>query len=173
LAIGSGARFAELLRFTVDLIDENSTAFDGIFLETSKTIKTKGRTKAGKMLTKYIIKDLFWDHYQNWLPIREEILKKNNKDHPFVFVKNNGNPLEEGSVRGWVTKIEEFLGIPFYPHCLRHFTTTYLSKVGLPYTLIKDIFGWQDTLMCSIYDDNGAKDKEWKELGNLKESLKK
>lgn len=173
LAIGSGARFAELLRFTVDVIDENCTAFDEIFLETSKTIKTKGRTKAGKMLTKYIIKDLFWEHYQKWLPIRKEILEKNKKDHNFIFVKNNGDPLEEGSVRGWVTKIEEFLGIPFYPHLLRHYFVSYLAKANLPFNLIQDIGGWNSVDMVNLYCDLTSKDKDWKELENLKESLRK
>jgi site-specific recombinase XerD len=60
LAIGSGSRFSEILRFTTDIIDINNLAFNDIFIETSKPIKTKGRTKQGKLLTKYIIKDIFW-----------------------------------------------------------------------------------------------------------------
>jgi len=34
LAFSSGARFSELFRFTINNIDVNKTAFDGIFLET-------------------------------------------------------------------------------------------------------------------------------------------
>ena len=173
LAIASGARFSELLRFNIDHIDENNTAFDGIFLETTTTIKTKGRGRGGKMIRKYIIKDLFWKHYQKWLPIREEILKKNSKENKSLFLKNNGESLEEGTVRGWVTKIENFLGVPYYPHASRHYCCSMLAKAGISYELIKELFGWNDTLMCSVYDDTSARDKEWKELDSLKESLKK
>jgi site-specific recombinase XerD len=172
LAIASGARFSELLRFTTDLIDENKTAFDGIFLESTRAIKTKGRTKSGKMLVKYIIKDIFLPYYHLWLKEREEIMTKNNKDHKSIFIKENGDPAEAGSVRSWLTKFEKFLDVPFYPHCTRHFSTTYLSKVGLPATLIKEIFGWESVDLVSLYDDTNFTEKKWKELDNLKDVLK-
>jgi len=171
LAIGSGSRFSELLRFTIDIIDVNNLAFNDIFIETSKTIKTKGRTKQGKMLTKYIIKDIFWDRYQKWLEIRKQVLDKNGLDHNFVFIKNNGEPAQQAVARGWVTKIEKILGIPFYPHSCRHYGTTYLSRMGLPHKLIKDIYGWESTLMAELYDDSTAKDKSWAELDEFKKIL--
>jgi site-specific recombinase XerD len=171
LGIASGSRFSELLRFTTDNIDENHTAFDGIFLETLKPIKTKGRTKSGKLLVKYIIKDLFWKYYQQWLIFRKEVMENNNKSHNFIFIKENGDPALESTAREWVKEIEDFLEIPFYPHCLRHFTTSYLAKIGLPYELIKEIFGWENLEMVSIYNDITAKDKSWSELGNLKKAL--
>jgi integrase len=77
----------------------------------------------------------------------------------------------ESTAREWVKEIEDFLEIPFYPHCLRHFTTSYLAKIGLPYELIKEIFGWENLEMVSIYNDITAKDKSWSELGNLKKAL--
>jgi site-specific recombinase XerD len=171
LAIGSGSRFSELLRFTTDIIDIKNLAFNDIFIETSKTIKTKGRTKQGKMLTKYIIKDIFWDKYQKWLEIRKQILDKNKLEHNHIFIKINGEPAQEAVVRGWVTKIENILEVPFYPHSLRHYTTTYLSKMGLPYNLIKDIFGWEGIGMVEVYDDLTAKDKSWAELDEFKKVL--
>jgi integrase len=172
LAISSGSRFAELLRFTTDNISEDNTAFDDIFLETLKPIKTKGRTKTGKMLIKYIIKDIFWKYYQLWLPEREKILIKNNKIHNSIFIKSNGEPAEESTARGWVDKIEKYLSVPFYPHCCRHYCASYLVKAGLPYELIKELFGWDNILMCSLYNDILAKDRNWPELSNLKEVLK-
>ena len=74
LAISSGARKSELLRFDIDLIDENNTAFDDLFIETKEPIKTKGRTKEGKLLYKYIYKKTFIDYYKTWLPIRKKIM---------------------------------------------------------------------------------------------------
>ena len=41
LAVYSGSRFAELLRFTTDILDENRTAFGDLFMETTKQIKSK------------------------------------------------------------------------------------------------------------------------------------
>jgi site-specific recombinase XerD len=146
-------------------------AFNNIFIETSKPIKTKGRTKNGKMLTKYIIKDIFWDRYQKWLSIRKEIMDKNGCDHNYIFIKHDGNPVQSATVRYWVKRIESMLGVPFYPHCLRHYVVSYLCKVGLPYNLIKDIFGWQEINMVSIYDDATAKDKKWEELDDFKKVL--
>lgn len=173
LAISSGARFSELLRFSIDIIDENNLAFNDIFLETLRKIKTKGRTKNGKMLIKYIIKDIFIPYYQLWLPEREKILRANNQNHNFIFIDKDGFPAEEHIVRSWLKKFENYLGLSFYPHCLRHYTTTYLSKIGIPHTLIKEIFGWESIEMVSIYDDIEAKDKEWVELDKLKEHLNK
>jgi site-specific recombinase XerD len=174
LALSSGGRFSELLRFTTDSISLDNTAFDGIFLETVTSLKTKGRTKAGKMLKKYILKQTFIDHYTRWLPIRQEIMLKNNIEHNSIFInEKTGEPVKTGEVRGWVKKIEDALGENFYPHCARHWLTTKLSKVGLPYSLIAFIFGWDGISMCSIYDDQNAKDRQWSELDNLKLSLQK
>lgn len=171
LAIGSGSRFAELLRFTIDNIDENNTAFEDIFLETLKPIKTKGRGSEGKMLYKYIIKDIFLPYYKKWLPIREAILKNNNIEHNYVFIKDDGNVITEVVVRGWIKKIEDFLEIPFYAHSLRHYFTTYLSSHGIPHELIKEIVGWANLDMVFLYDDVSAKDKRWKELEKFKKTL--
>ena len=171
LAVSSGSRFAELLRFTTEIIDENNMAFNNIFLETTRPVKSKGRTKEGKMLIKYIIKDIFWEHYENWINIRKDILDKNNKNHDYLFIKKNGDPAQGSTIRSWVKKIEKCLDVPFYPHCLRHYITTYLSKIGLPYNLIKEIFGWESIEMCATYDNSTAKDKRWDELDEFKKIL--
>ena len=168
LAIGSGARFSELLRFTTDIIDFDNIAFEGIFLETTRTIKTKGRGKNGKLVRKYIIRKIFEERYMQWISVRSTILKENNKDHNFLFIKNNGDPAREGTVRTWIEKMGKFLQVNLYAHSLRHFTATYLASKGLPYELIKEIFGWSSIEMCSLYDDATAKDKEWVSLTNLK-----
>ena len=173
LAIGSGARFAELLRFTTDIIDENNLVFDDIFIETTQAIKTKGRTNQGKMLKKYIIKDIFYPHYLLWLSKRQEIMLKNNKTHNKIFIKSNGEPAKEGIARGWCSKIEKYLGIPFYPHSTRHFIVTYLSRIGISADLIIELMGWSSIEMYKLYNDLSAKDREWADLDKLKSSLDK
>lgn len=71
LAVSSGARFSELLRFDIGVIDKNKTAFGDLFIETTKPIRTKGRGRNGKLLYKYIIKDKFLPYYNSWLIERE------------------------------------------------------------------------------------------------------
>jgi len=168
LAVTSGARFSELLRFEIDHVDENRTAFGDLFLETTRQIQTKGRGKSGKLLYKYILKDKFMPFYKKWLKDRNKILKEKKVDHNFLFIKNNGEPATTATIRGWVAGFEKHLKVPFYTHALRHYLTTLLSKKNIPQILIKEIFGWSSTLMVELYDDTTAKDREYPELENLK-----
>lgn len=168
LAVCSGARFSELLRLDVDLIDENNTAFGDLFLESKKQIKTKGRGKGGKLLYKYILKDKFIPFYKQWMIDREKIMIEKNKTHNSMFILRDGTPATEGSIRQWFDEFENFLGVPFYPHATRHYLTTLLSKKNIPAPLIQNIFGWSSADMVFTYDDTSAKDREWKELDNLK-----
>ena len=169
LAFSSGARFSELFRFTINNIDVNKTAFDGIFLETTTPIKTKGRTKSGKMLYKYIIKDIFVPYYEKWLIERASIMKEtSHEEHGYLFIKKDGSKAEDGTVRSWISGMSNFMGVTVYPHCFRHAITTHLSKIGLPHQLIQEIMGWQSLSMVQIYDDTSIKDKEWEELKVMK-----
>ena len=172
LAICSGARKSELLRFDLDLIDENNTAFDGVFIETKEQIKTKGFSKEGKMLYKYIIKDLFMPYYNDWLIRRKEIMEKNGvEEHNKLFIKGNGEPAQVSTIEGWIDKWEKYLGVDFYFHALRHYTCTYLSKIEIESDLIIEIFGWSSSEMYKLYNDLTAKDRKWKGLGKLKDHI--
>jgi site-specific recombinase XerD len=173
LAIGSGARISELMRFTTSIIDENFTAFEDMFLETLKPIKTKGRTKTGKLLVKYIIKDIFLPHYKDWLIEREQIMKKNHKEHDSIFIRRDGSPATTDTARGWTEKWETFLEVPFYPHCLRHYIVTHLTRLGLNSDFIVEIMGWGSAEMYKVYNDLTAKERKWKDLDKLKAHLEK
>ena len=183
LAISSGARISELFRFDIDLIDESNVAFDGLFLETKKEIKTKGAGKQGAMKYKYIIKDIFMPIYKKWISIRNETLKKNNINHNSLFIKKDGTPANADTARYWMKKWENYLTndeptniehkyINLYPHCLRHYIVTYLSRIGLESDFIIAVMGWKSADMYSIYNDMTAKEKNWKSLDKLKDSLK-
>lgn len=173
LAIGSGARISELLRFKTSIIDEKNTAFDDLFLETLKEIKTKGRTKQGHMMVKYIIKDIFLPYYKDWLIEREQIMLKNGKQHDSIFIKSNGEPAKVTTIRSWIIKWEKFLGVPFYMHSLRHYVVTHLTRLGLSSDFIVAVMGWKTADMYHVYCDLTAKEKEWKDLGKLKTHLEK
>lgn len=168
LAVYSGSRFSEILRFTTDLIDPNNSVFEDIFLETTKEIKTKGRGRNGKMIRKYILKEKFLPYYEKWLKERKDVLEKNSVDHNFLFIKNNGTPATDGTVRSWISSMEKYLGIPFYAHACRHFLCTELTRKKIPQPFIQFLFGWSSAEMYNIYNDLTAKDMSWSGLENLK-----
>lgn len=167
LAVCSGARFSELLRFKLDMIDPKNTAFGDLFLLTPK-IKTKGRGRSGKLLNKYILKNKYMPYHEKWIEIRKNKIKE---EHGFLFIKQDGSPATEGTVREWIKKIENFLGKPAYPHMFRHRTVTLLAEKKIPDALIVELMGWSGSsgsAMISIYNDLEAKDREWDELENLR-----
>lgn len=168
LLAGSGSRKAEILRITTDMIDENNTAFDDIFLETTKEFKTKGHGKNGTMMTRYIIKDVFLPMYKKWLPIREEIMKKNNKNHNSIFIKANGDPIGTGGTDYWISKWEKYLEIDLYAHCFRHFIVSDLTRKGCSSDFIIAVLKWKSADMYNIYCDLEDKDKNWKDTSKLK-----
>jgi site-specific recombinase XerD len=174
LAVASGARISELLRIHTDIIDPKNLAYSDIFIETSKMIKTKGRTKTGDMKFKYIIKDLFMPYYDLWMPEREKIMKKNNKEHNCIFITQDGEPATLSTIRYWIPMWEEYLNVNIYMHSMRHYTVTFLTKIGLPTDLIIEIMGWKSgEAMYKIYNDLDGRSREWKELTKLKEHLDK
>ncbi len=174
LSVSAGTRLNETLRITTDIIDENVTAFNGLFLVTKEQIKTKGRGRTGKMLYKYIIKDLFLPWYKEWLPIRATIMKENNvKEHNAIFIKRNGEPIKTNSIGLWTDKWSDMTGLDIYPHSFRHYFVTYLSRIGLEAELIQSIVGWTSSDMVAIYNDLRIDEREWKGLSKLADALKK
>lgn len=171
LASCSGARFSEILRWEVDLIDENNTAFGDIFLETTREIKTKGRGKSGKMIYKYIIKDKFLPYYNAWLGKRAEILKENGLDHNFLFIKQNGEPATPSVIDGWTRGFTKILGKPIYAHAFRHYLTTLLLYRKIPTNFIQALFGWESSDMVEVYSDLSVKDLDWSEEMSLLKDL--
>jgi len=168
LAVTSGARFSELLNFEVDLIDEERMAFGDLFLETTRQIKTKGRGKAGKLLYKYILRDKFLPYYRIWIEERKAILEKKEIEHNYLFIRPDGNQASVSTIKKWVEEFEGYLKVPFYSHAIRHYLTTLLSKKNIPHILIQEIMGWSTLEMVQLYDDQTARDREYKELENLK-----
>lgn len=171
LIMSSGARISELVRFTTDMIDYNHTAFEDLFLETTRDIKVKGRGVNGKEIPRYLIKDLFITWYDKYLPIREEIMKKHNKEHNYIFVKMNGDPAIVSTIRGWMEKWDTQLSQHWYAHAGRHFWTSYLIGIGLEKQLVQDLQSWSSDALVDLYNDNTAKDVKWKGLEKLRESL--
>lgn len=174
LAISCGARVSELAQFTTSLIDEENTVFDGLFLETTEKIRTKGAGTLGKRIKKYILKDIFLPYYHKWLVEREEILKESCQDHDFLFVTKDGNPANADRLRDWIGTWGDIIGQPSYPHLYRHRNITSMRELGIEDDLIVYLTGWAEGTghtMIAIYDDTEIKDKQWRSLDKLKIAL--
>ena len=174
LAISCGARVSELAQFTLSLIDEENTVFDFLFLETTEKIRTKGSGVQGKMLKKYILKDIFLPYYHKWLAERDEIIKKTNQDHDFIFITKDGKPANADRLRDWISTWGDIVEQPIYPHSLRHYQISLLKRLGIDDDLIVYLTGWAEGTghtMISIYNDNELTDTQFACLDNLKKFL--
>jgi integrase len=173
-AISSGMRISELVQMTTDLIDENNIVFDGVFLETTGEMRTKGLGKQGHRITKFLIKDMFLPYYKKWLPIREQYLKDKSITHNALFIKKDGTPADKQTFRIWMGKWQKFLGIDLYFHAFRHYHVTSLSRLQISNDFIIEIMGWKSgESMIKIYNDLSAKDKKWKDTEKLSQYLSK
>lgn len=171
LIMGSGSRASELVRFTTNMIDENHTAFEDLFLETTEEIKVKGRGVDGKHIPKYIIKDIFMPYYNRWLVEREKIMQEHNQSHNAIFIRPDGSPAAETTIRSWMVKWDEVLQKHWYPHAGRHFWCTYLLSIGLDRELVQSLQSWSSADMTDLYNDMTAKDRQWKNLDKLRSAL--
>ena len=171
IMMASGARISELGRFTVSMIDENNTAFEGLFLETTEEMQVKGRGVNGKHIVRYLIKDLFLPYYKKWLPIREKIMKENNKNHDFIFIRSDGEPATVPTFRSWMEKWDDVLDKHLYAHSIRHFWTTYLLGLGLEKEFVQELQDWSSDVLVNLYNDATAKDRKWKNLDKLAQAM--
>lgn len=170
LACFSGARKSELLRFTTKNLDVNYTAFDGIFIETTEKIKTKGRGQSGKLLHKYILRDRFLPHYEKWMKERNRILEEKGLDHEFIFIdEQTGQPITAPNTVGrWLEDLIDVIGVHVYTHSLRHYMATMMARLQIDSELIVFLFGWSSSEMLKIYNDMTEKERDWKCLDKLK-----
>ena len=151
LAVASGARKSELLRFKCDYFKDEYIVF-GCMYKTPEEIKTKGRGSRGKMLYKYTFVKQFKPYYDLWMKYRKE----NNIESEWLFVINRENGYEQAEVHNadnWADVIGKYMGSnDFYAHSCRHYFVTELKRQGLPNEVIQAIIGWNSDL-CSIYND--------------------
>lgn len=174
LAISCGARVSELAQFTISLIDEENTVFDGLFLETTEKIRTKGSGVQGKLLKKYILKDMFLPYYHKWLAEREEIIKATGQEHDHLFITKDGNPANADRLRDWVSTWGDIVDQPSYPHMYRHYQISLLKRLEIDDDLIVYLTGWAEGTghtMISIYNDNELTETQFACLSNLKNFL--
>ena len=149
LAMCSGRRKAELVRFKTSYFDDENIIYGSLY-KTPEMIKTKGRGN-GKYLYCYTLSQKFKPYLEMWINERKRL----GIDSEWLFPQseNQNEHLKPATLNSWANTFTKFLGIDFYWHCLRHYFTTSLVRSGLPDSVIQDIIGWSSADMLRLYTD--------------------
>lgn len=149
LAMCSGRRKSELVRFKVSYFDDENIIHGSLY-KTPEPVKTKGRGK-GKFIYCYTLKHKFKPYLDMWLEDRKA--KGVESEWLFPQPNNTEEHLKPETLNSWANTFTKFLGVDFYWHCLRHYFTTHLVRMGLPDGVIQDIIGWSSADMLRLYTD--------------------
>lgn len=179
LAVSSGSRKAELLRFKVSFFKDEYIKYGALY-RTPEKIKTKGRTSKGKLLTRWCLVSTFKPYFDLWMKQREELGIAGDELF-WNYRSGEWKPSDITILNSWAITFSKILGIDWYWHSNRHYFTTQLCQANIPATVIKDIIGWSNVAMVDLYDDseiddelgkyfdeNGIKETEKKSLSDLK-----
>lgn len=157
LACSSGARKAELIQMKTTDFCKEKEVFDGYMYCTSE-VRSKGRGKKGKIIKKYVIKELFKPFFDLWMEQRKELGIES--EYLFVSTKERiPTPATISTANTFALNISKICGVDFYAHSARHFFCTYLRNLNLPDEVIRLIFSWESTDLLKIYDDTPVSDK--------------
>ena len=153
LAAASGRRKSELCRFKVSFFDDENIIYGSLYKSPEK-IRTKGRGKQGKQLNVYVLAKLFKPYFDLWMQERERL----GIQSEWLLVNHNKitgqyEPVTISTLDSWASTINAMSESPFYWHSLRHMFVSELQRSGIPDGVIKDVIGWQDLSMISIYSD--------------------
>ena len=150
LALYSGRRKSELLRFRVSDFAEDKLVCGGALYKTGK-IKTKGRGTQGKQLECFCLAKPFQPYLENWLRYRTE----NGIESEWLF-PSKADPTKQlgvSTLNSWANGFSDILGMDFYWHAMRHMTVTNFIRAGIPDTVIQQYIGWSDISMVPVYSD--------------------
>lgn len=172
LAVSSGRRKAELVRFKVEYFDDSNLICDGALYKTSEKIKTKGRGVNGKQIYCYTLAKKFKPYFDLWMQYRKE----NNIESEWLFPlkEDPSKHVSSDALSGWAEGFGKILGVDVYMHSFRHNWTTSLIRAGLPETVIKDLAQWSSLDMVSVYNDVESEEQfeKWFKDGDINVSGK-
>lgn len=172
----SGMRISEIVQIRKSWIQEDSLAYDGLFYKTTSKMRTKGAGKMGKQIDRLILHDAFKPYFDKWVEEREKILKKKkiDEDHDFLFLKKDGSPCTQESIRMTIERTSDILGVDGYCHMWRHFFTTQLmNKYKCSAEFVRVIVRWSDSQMANHYNDASVDDMDFEEIAMLKDAFNK
>jgi integrase len=174
LAIASGARKAELLRFKVSHFSDENIIYGALY-KTPEKIKTKGRGSLGKMIPKYVLVNKFKPYFDLWMEERKQLGLGDNDILFWKKEKDTFIPAKISTLNSYSLTFSKILGIDFYFHSNRHYFTTALCKANIPADVIKDIVGWSSVAMVSLYNDSEIDEeleKYFSSQGIIKQDVK-
>ena len=156
LAMCSGRRKSELVRFKVDYFKDENIIYGSLY-KTPEKIKTKGRS-LGKFLYVYTLVQGFRPYLELWLAERERL----GIDSEWLFVVScdeGYKQMEVATLNSYADTFSRMLGMDFYWHSMRHYFTTYLSRMSIPAEISRQILGWDSSDMVALYDDRTTDDE--------------
>lgn len=153
LALCSGRRKSELLRFKVSDFTEERLVCGGALYKTTP-IKTKGQGILGKQLECFCLVNKFKPYLDNWLNYRKEVGIES--EWLFPDKVNQSEQMSVTTLNSWANSFSRILGVDFYWHAMRHMTVTNFKRAGLPDTVIQQYIGWSDISMVPVYSDMQA-----------------
>ena len=150
LAVCSGRRKAELLRFKLSDFTDDRLVCDGALYK-STPIQTKGRGRDGKPLECYVLAKQFKPYLDRWLAYRE----RHNIHSEWLFptIGKSTDAITTSTLDTWAKMFSGLLPLPFYWHSMRHLTATNFIRAGIPETVIQEYFGWSSLEMVQLYND--------------------
>ncbi len=153
LALYSGRRKSEILRFKVSDFTDEMLVCDGA-LYRSSPIKTKGRGAGGKKLECFCLAKQFKPYLDRWLEHR----RNSGIESEWLFPDklNPQNHAAISTMNSWARSFTKILGVDFYWHAMRHMTVTNFKRAGIPDTVIQQYIGWSDISMVPVYSDMKA-----------------
>ncbi len=156
LALYSGRRKSELLRFKVSYFDEENIIYGSLY-RTPEKIRTKGRGVNGKMLTCYVLAKPFKPYLDLWMKQREERGIESEWLFPDRSDQTRHAPIT--TANSWAEMYSRISGTDIYMHCLRHAFTTNLAKADIPDSVIQAIVGWESADMVRVYVDTDSEEE--------------
>lgn len=154
LAAYGGRRKSEIPRFRVSDFGDDRLICGGSLWK-SEPIKTKGRGN-GKFLNCYTLAKRFRPYLELWMAERERLGIESEWLFPSRIDPQQQLPIT--TINSWMDSISSMTGKNIYAHSLRHFYATLLSNEGLPDNVIKEILGWADISLVSVYVDRDTAD---------------
>ena len=160
LALSSGRRKSELLRFKVKYFGDDHLICNGALYSTIETIRTKGRGTQGKQLVCYTLAKTFKPYFDLWMQERERL----GIESEWLF-PDRKNPTVARNVSvtdTWAALFGRILTdiagerVDYYNHSSRHYLATHLAKCGVPQNVIQSFFGWASLDLVGVYTDIDA-----------------
>ncbi len=148
LLIVTGCRRGEIMGLKWEKIDfkTNQLRIDSALKYLPEVGVYEGGTKTGNTRTLYLPEEtiqLLRQHRMDWLELK---LKNGDrwKDTDYVFVRDDGRPMNPDSIGSWLAKFSQKHGLPHInPHAFRHTVASVLIAEGTDVVTVSKQLGHQ------------------------------